>query len=641
MNWPWNRRRRPAPRTASISDDQGARIGTLVYHDDKFRSRASFSAEAWQDEILGYVDTGPGVAGWLVDQVAKLLGLAPILIEEFDATNGDWVRSEYGPAYRIMGRVRTRDGDIHDLIETIASNLEAVAETHTWLDEDPRHGWVYGTSTPDQIERQGPDRVIIRERPGAVVGDPEFRIVPLSNVVTYIWGSRRYPAVPGNQMRRSLPDLRAYQKATRAVERAFDSRLISAGIIGMEFPPGTPQSVAESMVSTYEAWARRGFKEDDSLAAHSPFIAIGPKITSADVGHDVALSNIDAATMLLRQWARSFDLPTDWIVNGPGQGKFANEALTREEVLVGSVEPRERRIMGMVTETIFRPWARIMSAFSRDPEMFRVRLDIGALATPEDKTTDTIAIADRIGVKRLVLARQVGLTEEDLIELPAGVTEADMWKASLDRAAAPADPATSPTGRGPGQGIQAALGPAVADDSEVVDAVIVPNDTEIDGWRVDDDLQPRGNRFLDRFRKPAVQQQLLALQGERKARPVEFQLLFVPLGHADHHVGDDRPRQAVQRPVVPLVARPLHHNQALALIEGHLHLAVERPGEFALRPLDLDGAALEGHLDLLGHSNRFVAYSGHLVLLVLRSRAVTRSCKATRRPRASAGPAGR
>ena len=489
MNWPWNRRRRPAPRTAAISDDHGARLGTLVYHDDKLRSRSTFSSEQWQDEVLGYVDTGPGVAGWLVDQVAKLLALAPILIEEFDPTTGDWIRSEYGPAYRIMGTVRTRDGDIHDLIESIASNLEAVAQTHTWLDDDPKHGWIYGTATPDQIERQGKDQIIVRERPGAIVGDAEYRIVPIRNVVTYVWGSRRFPAVPGNQMRRSLPDLRAYAKATRAVERAFDSRLISAGIIGMQFPEGTPQGVADQMVSTYEAWAARGFKDDDSLAAHSPFIAIGPKITSADVGHDVALSNIEASTMLLRQWARSFDWPTDWIVNGPGQGKFANEALTREEILTGSVEPRERRIMGMITETIFRPWARIMSSFTRDAAMFRVRLDIGSLATPEDKTTDTIAIADRIGVKRIVQARLVGLTEEDLIPLPPGVTEVDLWQASLDRAAAPADPATSPTGRGPGQGIQASLGAAVEEnDPEIVDAVIVPNDTEIDGWRGDDAL---------------------------------------------------------------------------------------------------------------------------------------------------------
>ena len=482
------RRRRPRSRMVHISDDTGSRLGALVYHDDKFRSRRQFSPEQWQSEVLGYVDEGPGVAGWLVDQVAKLLGAAPIEIEEFDPRSGTWVGSDYGPAHRIMGRIRTKDGDVHHLIEQIASDLEAVAETNVWLDRDTRRGWVYGTATANQLERAGPDSVIVRDRPGAVTGEDEYRRIPIKSIVTYVWGSRQYPSVPGNQMRRSLPDLRAYAKATRAVERAFDSRLISAGIIGMEFPAGTPQAAADLMVANYQGWAQRGFKDDDSLAAHSPFIAIGPKITSADAGHDVALSNIEAATMLLRQWARSFDLPTKWIVEGPGEAKFANEALTREEVLTGSVEPRERRIMGMMTETILRPWARQLSTFTRDPEMFRARLDIGSLATPEDKTTDMLAMADRIGISREVLAAQVGLDPADLIALPPGMTEAELWAATLQRSTAPAMPATSPTGRGPGQGIQASLDPGPSLDDEIVDAEIVPHDTEIDGWRGDDAL---------------------------------------------------------------------------------------------------------------------------------------------------------
>lgn len=489
------RRPLPAPKMATIEDDDGVRLGALRWHDSRLKARSQFSSATWQNEVLDYVDDGPGRSGWLVEQVAKLLGGAEVMIEEFDPATSRWEQSDYGPAHRIMARVRTADGDVHDLVEKVAEDLEAVAETHLWLDQDSRHGWIYGAATSNQIERRtqaGDERVIIRDRPDAEIGDREYRSVPISSVVSLIWGSAKWPGVPGNQMRRALPDLRAYAKAVRAVDRAFDSRLIMNGVIGFEFPAGTPQAVAEEVKKNWVAWSSRGFTTDDSIAAHVPFLAIGAKVSHADTGHDTAVENIEAAVGLLTQWAGNFDLPTDWIVKGPGQGKFANEALTREEVLTGSVEPRERRVMGMLTETILRPWGRNLSIFDRDPSLFRARLDIGSLATPEDKTTDIIAMADRIGIRREVQARQVGLDETDLIPLPPGMTEVDLWQMALASRSAPGAPASSPTGRGPGQGIQAALpiraALGVDLDDVIVDAELVPHDDERDAWHDDDAL---------------------------------------------------------------------------------------------------------------------------------------------------------
>src|SRR5438876_942425 len=68
--------------------------------------------------------------------------------------------------------------------------------------------------------------------------------------------------------------------------------------------------------------------------------------------------------------------------------------------------------------------------------------------------------------------------------------------------------------------------------------------------------------------------------------------------HALDHFGDERAREAVQRLVLRLVGGALHHDRGV--LEGDVHVLVERAADFAFRPLDRDLVPVDLRGDALG-----------------------------------------
>ena len=78
----------------------------------------------------------------------------------------------------------------------------------------------------------------------------------------------------------------------------------------------------------------------------------------------------------------------------------------------------------------------------------------------------------------------------------------------------------------------------------------------------------------------------------------DVEVLAEPVGDADDHVVDQRAAQAVQGPVLPLVVGAFHHELVAVAADGDL--AGQAALELALRALDRDVAAVDGHLDAAG-----------------------------------------
>ena len=85
---------------------------------------------------------------------------------------------------------------------------------------------------------------------------------------------------------------------------------------------------------------------------------------------------------------------------------------------------------------------------------------------------------------------------------------------------------------------------------------------------------------------PQVHDQLVALFGHTVAHAVDIQLLLEAVGHAHHHVVQQRAGQAVEGPVLLGVvgAGDMEH----ALLHGDGHAGLELPGQGALGALDSD-----------------------------------------------------
>src|SRR5205823_10359966 len=89
----------------------------------------------------------------------------------------------------------------------------------------------------------------------------------------------------------------------------------------------------------------------------------------------------------------------------------------------------------------------------------------------------------------------------------------------------------------------------------------------------------------------------------------DLELLDEPVGHPDHHVVDQRPGQAVEGPVLPLVGRA-GDDQLVALL-GDGDVGYEVALEGALRALDGDVRAVERHVDAGRDGDRLPPDSGH------------------------------
>src|SRR5690606_18447832 len=127
------------------------------------------------------------------------------------------------------------------------------------------------------------------------------------------------------------------------------------------------------------------------------------------------------------------------------------------------------------------------------------------------------------------------------------------------------------------------------------------------------DGDPLRLRVLHRVRVAHVQHQHVAL-------------LFGPVSDADqlqrlpeagngpfHHIGDQRARQTVQRPVRPALGHTFHHH--LAVIHPHPDLRPEGLAQLALGPLDPHRGPVHGHGDPRRDRYRLLPDSRHDRLL--------------------------
>ena len=101
---------------------------------------------------------------------------------------------------------------------------------------------------------------------------------------------------------------------------------------------------------------------------------------------------------------------------------------------------------------------------------------------------------------------------------------------------------------------------------------------------------------------PESELQVVALGLHPVADADDLQRLAVALSDAGHHIGDQRPGQAVQRTDLALVAWPGHGDDAVLLLDldGRGDLEVQ----LALRAFHVDLPAVDRDVDAAGNDNR-------------------------------------
>src|SRR5262245_20385144 len=121
---------------------------------------------------------------------------------------------------------------------------------------------------------------------------------------------------------------------------------------------------------------------------------------------------------------------------------------------------------------------------------------------------------------------------------------------------------------------------------DLADQLLVDADDREAGRVLDLEADPFRRIDLDRVAVAQVELELLAVERGAIADARDLEALAIAVGHADDHVVDQRPGQAVELLVGLLFGRAGDHDRAVLL--GDRDVRVERPAEGALGPLHRD-----------------------------------------------------
>jgi len=293
--------------------------------------------------------------------------------------------------------------------------------------------WEYRIlSTTNISPAQTPGFVTVRTRPDAKPGtrwinEIESRLVQHFHVEDPEW-----PDMPWSKMHRVLPHVETYRRAMRTIGRNLDSQLAMNGLMWAQ---ATSDSTGK-WVGSYLEWARRAVDSDLGPESVVPFPmqTVGePKWI--DVGRSDHSDQLAVADAAVKEIARTSDLPTLMVVEGPGSANHWNEIAISDWVADFTMFPRNATAVGMITNGHWRPWARALNLFKDNPERFRVWFDDSRIRGKTDNSADVYRLRELGIATREAAAEAAGLSPDQVMALPDGISDYESWLVSRNPSA--------------------------------------------------------------------------------------------------------------------------------------------------------------------------------------------------------------
>jgi hypothetical protein len=304
-------------------------------------------------------------------------------------------------------------------------------------------GWTDEASGEERWEVFSPDDVESSQsgRVWKVAGDDEGEWITLPDehvIFDVIRRHKRKRSQPDSPVRHALRDLWEAQRATDHIDASLTSRLSSAGLLmypqEVRFPqkPGEPPArdqFAADLIRVAEA----AIRDRRSPAARVPLVVPFPGDWIEKVRLLMFDSPLDAAVVELRdkavqRAAVAMDMPAE-ILLGMGDVNHWGQWFIKEEALQGYVIPLVEMVVGQLTVKYLRPAL-------PDGDRSIIWYDVSEVATKPDKSTDAIALADRLYLTKEAAVREAGLDEGDIPE-GADLVDQILRKAALDPMLAP------------------------------------------------------------------------------------------------------------------------------------------------------------------------------------------------------------
>lgn len=406
------------------------------------------------------VDDSVDEIGWLgyyVESVAKLGSRVNFVPQYFDGA--EWVDrhgtlehshlNEFlqpaGPLRRVMGRSTWIQGHLELLMR--------LGEFAVWPEANPSgdfSGWF--TAHPGTLQKatSREPMFVAKLRPDARQGSTGWIETPLELLERCLYPDTTYPWLARTPIARILPEARAFKALCERVQVDANSRLLMNGLLYIHTnetdvadPDATEKTGIDLIVDTFGAMSRRAWTEPGanqmSRAAPFPFPHhTAPEVI--DLGRDIDENLLPSMLGIVESAARGLNVPMDYILDGAGSGNHWDSAEKRRQVNEQAVFPT----LGTYVDWWTPRFQRYLEATGStgEPQRWRIWYDPSPIVIREDNVAQVQATHDRVGLKREVLARMVGLTADDLIEPPDGMDDDQLVLQLLRNARTSQEPAT-------------------------------------------------------------------------------------------------------------------------------------------------------------------------------------------------------
>lgn len=523
---------------ASKWDTIAATAAPLASFTSRERQQLSLDA-AWQSRIRHFDRVGPGIVGASLDMPAATAMLLNLCIRKRTASGYEVVKDD--PVLTALLQMWRGDSmDQRMLFSRLIRTLDGPAECYLILhNADRRVGqgrlyWQLAQTTNVSDNRDG--TTTIRGLPHARPGDKYHQVVNNRWVYHAMNSDLEWEGQAWSALRRGLPHIEQYKAAMRRISRDLDSALAMNGVMWAK-----AVGQATGWVDAFQAWAQRGITSDDGVESVVPFpMTTAEKPEWIEVGRSADGAAIEVANLFLKAFAQSTDLPTSMLLEGPGQaGNHWSAYLEGDFYADMTMAPRWARACSIITETHLRPLMRGLpqTTGGLNPDDYEVWADDVRIRTRTDNT-ERVLRAREMGVATTeAVAEAVGLSSDQVMERPEGVSDYEGWLISSGRTRQsdapteedepPAEPGDDDEGGGGpeanGVGTGTLIPGEVRDPGEpnIVDSILTVQRALNSGGPT-----PPGGGAPD----PSVQAAIIEVEGELRSRRPEYWNELVPTG---------------------------------------------------------------------------------------------------------------
>ena len=389
----------------------------------------------WQAKVRRYDAEGPGIVGASLDLPAATAMLLELCVQRKGVKG--WETVDDDPLLSaVLDAWQGASLDQSTLFARTVRMLDSVGEGYLIAHKD-EHGFWWQLAPSHTVTDNKDGSFTVVDRPGLRHGDPGRFTLPNRSLFWFHQEDPNWPGTAWSPQRRGLPHIEAYRQAQRNIGRGLDSQLAMNGILWAK-----SVSAKSGWQDNVAAWARNSISKDEGIEQVMPFLAeTAEKPEWIDVGRSDFDDQIKAADEFLMAYARASDIPTNMLIEGPAQGKFWNSFLEGDFYADYVMRPRWMRAANLVTETHLRPFIRALpDSEGYDADDFRVWASDSAIRSKTDNSEQVLELR-RMGIaSREAAAQAAGLSPDDMMPLPPGVSDWESWAVSRSPGLAAREP---------------------------------------------------------------------------------------------------------------------------------------------------------------------------------------------------------